>query len=205
METYKNMEIKYNRIGFLTVIDYKNHYRSTNSKKGRYGTLVKCKCDCGNVISIPYFNLGKISSCGKCEYSNKKGIKRLSVRKLKRIVKEDISVNDNELKGRPLTRKDCANVHRPCPWVGCKYNNFLDITEKGSIILRNDIECPTEMNPMESCILDIIDNNIKNGIEVCHKYIGIMLHVSRERARQIEIEASDKLSLVWELREHLDG
>lgn len=37
---------------------------------------------------------------------------------------------------RPVTRADCANVPRPCPFVGCRANLLVDPLEDGSIALN---------------------------------------------------------------------
>jgi hypothetical protein len=40
-----------------------------------------------------------------------------------------------ELK-RPVTRADCANVPRPCPFLSCRCNLLADVLEDGSIALN---------------------------------------------------------------------
>src|SRR5579862_8754179 len=47
---------------------------------------------------------------------------RLSRRHLAVLALEAPPLEDVE---RPRTRADCANVARPCPWVGCKHNLYL--------------------------------------------------------------------------------
>lgn len=57
---------------------------------------------------------------------------------------------------RPRTRADCASVPRPCPYVGCRHNTYLDVTRAGSIVLNWPVEpdaVPAEM----SCVLDLAD------------------------------------------------
>lgn len=34
---------------------------------------------------------------------------------------------------RPRTRGDCEDGPRPCPWVGCRYNLMLEVTEAGGL------------------------------------------------------------------------
>lgn len=39
--------------------------------------------------------------------------------------------------GRPKVRSECEGASRPCPWLGCKYNLLLDVTEAGGIIFNH--------------------------------------------------------------------
>lgn len=97
---------------------------------------------------------------------------------------------------RPRTRGDCYGGPRPCPWVGCKYNLYLDVTLTGSVKLNfPDLE-PHEMSPAGSCSLDVADGGGET-LEV----VGKLLNVVRERVRQIEDRALAKLDHVRELRE----
>lgn len=34
-------------------------------------------------------------------------------------------------------RSDCVGEPRPCPWLGCKYNVLLDVTDSGGIIFNH--------------------------------------------------------------------
>ena len=57
---------------------------------------------------------------------------------------------DDESHERPKTRAECGGVQRPCVFVGCKYNLYLDVNPRTGAIKVNfpDIE-PCEMK--ESC------------------------------------------------------
>lgn len=80
---------------------------------------------------------------------------------------------------RPRTRIDCEDVPRPCPYAGCIYHLYLDVTPRGSLLLNHpDLE-PWELT--ESCALDVADRGPHTLEE-----IGEILNVSRERVRQIE-------------------
>jgi hypothetical protein len=127
----------------------------------------------------------------------------LNTKNVKRIIKvkiEDVTQNqesamldiiDLEVLGidttRPSTRSECP-TQRPCPFVGCRYNLFLDVMSDGNLRLNfGDID-PWEMN--SSCALDITDD-FPEGLKFSEisKFIGL----SREKVRQIEKEALKKI------------
>lgn len=88
----------------------------------------------------------------------------------------------------PKTRADCMdNGLRPCPWVGCKYNNFLSVTQNGAIIFDQPGLDPTEVDPERSCSLDVAD---EGGIVL--EDVGEVFSVTRERARQFIDNALEK-------------
>lgn len=88
-----------------------------------------------------------------------------------------------ELK-RPVTRADCANVPRPCPWVGCRHTLYLDVSEAGSIHFPHADREPWEMPPSESCSLDVAE---RGGLTL--EEVGDVLNVTRERVRQLEFKS----------------
>lgn len=62
---------------------------------------------------------------------------------------------------RPKVRGDCWDFEswkpigtRPCPFVSCRYNNYLRVTRIGTILLDHDVP-PEEIKPDLSCALDI--------------------------------------------------
>jgi len=89
---------------------------------------------------------------------------------------------------RPKFRNQCPSA-RPCPFVGCKYNLYLDITETGNIKYNFYGIDPWELNV--SCALDVADEN-SNG-EMSLNDIGRFMGLTRERVRQIEKDAVKKL------------
>ena len=95
---------------------------------------------------------------------------------------------------RPKTRADCSQEARPCPWVACKHNLYLDINpETGSIKINfPDLE-PWEMK--SSCALDVADAGALTLEE-----IGLITNLTRERIRQVEVRGLIKLKLRRELR-----
>ncbi|MDP9033224.1 MAG: hypothetical protein M3O50_00315 [Myxococcota bacterium] len=82
---------------------------------------------------------------------------------------------------RPRTRADCAKVARPCPFVGCRYSLYLEVSRNGSIKFRFPDLGPEDMSPEHSCSLDVAD---LGGVSL--QEAGRALNVGRERVRQIE-------------------
>lgn len=55
---------------------------------------------------------------------------------------------------RPKTWGDCANVPRPCPWVGCRHNLYLDVDGSGRIRYPFKHLEPHEVPDNTLCSLD---------------------------------------------------
>jgi hypothetical protein len=88
---------------------------------------------------------------------------------------------------RPATRAGCQNVPRPCPFVSCSLNNYLDIMPSGALKMNMPHLEPWEMDPKLSCAHDIQD---AGGAPL--EMVGAALNVSMERARQIVDKALAK-------------
>jgi len=79
---------------------------------------------------------------------------------MKRLTKEELRIGallyPTPDVPRPITRGECKDAPRPCPWVSCKYHLYLDVNpETGSIKINfPDLE-PWELN--ETCALDVAD------------------------------------------------
>jgi hypothetical protein len=117
----------------------------------------------------------------------------LSTRTLKMNASHVAIDVDGEDIARPLTRADCAEGERPCPFVACRHNLFLDVSPKGAIKLNFPDREPDEM--LCSCALDVAERGGTTLDEV-----GVLMNVTRERARQIELEALPRLRsglLLW--------
>ena len=82
---------------------------------------------------------------------------------------------------RPRTRAECVDGPRPCPWVGCRHNLHLEVTQFGAIAFRDPGRQPWDER--HSCVLDIVDEH-PNGLTLDE--VGQIFGVSRERIRQIE-------------------
>ena len=89
---------------------------------------------------------------------------------------------------RPTKRSECINGPRPCPFVGCKHHLYLDVNpETGSIKFNfPDLE-PWEL--VESCALDITEAVGNLTLEDT----GDTVNLTRERIRQVEVAALDRL------------
>lgn len=93
---------------------------------------------------------------------------------------------------RPRTRGDCANVPRPCPFVGCVHNLYLEVRPRsGNLKFPHGELEPDEVPPHESCALDIAEREHPPTIEE----VGRVLGITREWARQTFNEALLKVEV----------
>lgn len=89
---------------------------------------------------------------------------------------------------RPLRRSDCLKIPRPCPFVSCHHNLYLDVNPyNGSIKLNFPHLEPGEMG--ESCSLDVADRSNQTMAAV-----GGYMNLTLERVRQTEERLLDLLS-----------
>jgi hypothetical protein len=126
------------------------------------------------------------------DYLNPKHGKRKSSHPSKRQVRvdrEEVAQILSEIpeSDRPTNRVECPS-YRPCPFVGCRYNMFLDIKETGSITMNYDGMEPWQMQ--NSCLFDVIEQ-YPEGLPL--GMIGQIMNLTRERVRQVEVEALRKL------------
>jgi hypothetical protein len=88
---------------------------------------------------------------------------------------------------RPRTRADCVHSSRPCLFVSCKHNLYLDVnSETGSIKLNFPDKEIWELE--HTCALDVAD---KGGITL--EEVGAIMNLTRERIRQVETRGLLKL------------
>lgn len=90
---------------------------------------------------------------------------------------------------RPKTRGDClpggCNEQRPCPWVSCKYHLAIHgIYADGEPNMIADWD-----DGRPSCTLDLAEDEKNTTLEE----IGLLLNVTRERVRQIELKGLSRL------------
>jgi Sigma-70, region 4 len=88
---------------------------------------------------------------------------------------------------RPRTRAECVNGPRPCLFVSCKHNLYLDVNpETGSIKLNFPDKEIWELE--HTCALDVAE---KGGITL--EEVGAIMNLTRERIRQVETRGLAKL------------
>lgn len=88
---------------------------------------------------------------------------------------------------KPLTRGECKEIERPCPYTSCQYHLYLDVNPNTGSIKINfpDLE-PWEIP--ETCALDVAE---KGGITL--EEVGEILNLTRERIRQVEVRGLAKV------------
>jgi hypothetical protein len=100
---------------------------------------------------------------------------------------------------RPLTRSHCAEGIRPCPYVSCKHHLYLDVSPRTGAIKLNfpDLEV-WELE--ESCALDVAE---REGTTL--EEAGVIMNLTRERVRQLEVSSLAKLARLPEVCELPEG
>jgi hypothetical protein len=93
----------------------------------------------------------------------------------------------------PRTRSECeCSDVRPCPFVRCKYNLLIDVSDSGTIRYN----FPAWDAP-DSCALDVAEYD---GCTL--EEVGRLMNITRERVRQIEEAAITKLNFAAEQLGH---
>lgn len=118
-----------------------------------------------------------------------------------RLEEERLEVTADELLAtydRPRVRGECEpggegeHAQRPCPFVACRYNLFLDLDDTvgqlGSLKYNFPDLAPEQIPPAHSCALDTADDG-GTTLEI----IGDMMNLTRERIRQMEARALERL------------
>ncbi len=115
--------------------------------------------------------------------------KTINQRDMQRIREEQKPMKDVERfkASQPKTRGECVNGPRPCLYVSCKYNLYLDVNPNTGSIKINFPDLEIWEMP-ETCALDLAD---KGGMTLDD--IGKMLNLTRERIRQYESTGLHKL------------
>jgi hypothetical protein len=127
---------------------------------------------------------------GRAE-ARRRGIPPKKTVAARRITKLELQVGRAELKvlgadepyDRPKTRGECHDGPRPCPYVACKFNLYLDVSETGSLIFNFPHLTPNEMRADQSCSLDLAD---RGGMTL--EEIAVVTNLTRERIRQVELK-----------------
>lgn len=119
-----------------------------------------------------------------------------STKRQRKILREEERPTPYEIaeieRMRPRVRSDCIDGPRPCPWISCRFHLGVDVKPGGGITINYD----TEDTPagdgsakQPSCVLDLADAGT-----MTLEAVGVLLGVSRERVRQLEVRALRKLS-----------
>lgn len=103
--------------------------------------------------------------------------------------------NETTRPGAPVTRADCIDGPRPCPWTRCKHHLAIDVTRFGSLRITWPELQIGEI--LYSCALDVTDAN-PGGLGL--DQIGAICNLTNERVRQIEKRAIEKLAALGKLR-----
>jgi hypothetical protein len=91
---------------------------------------------------------------------------------------------------RPKVRGDCVEGERPCPYVSCKYNLYVDVNPRtGSVKMNFPDKELWELS--ETCALDVAD---RAGITL--EEVGVIMNLTRERVRQLEMRGLSKLRVI---------
>ncbi|MFH1811357.1 MAG: sigma factor-like helix-turn-helix DNA-binding protein [Pseudomonadota bacterium] len=88
---------------------------------------------------------------------------------------------------RPRTRDECRTGVRPCLFVSCRHHLYLDVNPiTGSVKLNFPDKEVWELE--ETCALDVAD---RGGITL--EEVGVIMNLTRERIRQVEVLGLSKL------------
>ena len=91
---------------------------------------------------------------------------------------------------RPKSRADCATGPRPCPYVSCKFNLYVDVNPRtGSVKMNFPDKELWEL--ADTCALDVAD---RGGITL--EEVGVIMNLTRERVRQLETRGLTKLRVI---------
>jgi hypothetical protein len=106
-----------------------------------------------------------------------------------RLALEHAMLLESEI-DRPHTRSECADGPRPCPHVSCRHHLYLDVNPTTGTIKLNfpDLEV---WELAFTCALDVADLG-GTAIEL----VSELMNVTRERVRQIEMQALSRLASV---------
>jgi len=88
---------------------------------------------------------------------------------------------------KPKKRSECKSMKRPCLFVSCKHHLYLDVNPESKSIKFN-FPGKEIWELTETCSLDIAE---KGGSTL--EELGTVLNLTRERIRQVEAKALQKL------------
>lgn len=109
----------------------------------------------------------------------------------------------------PMTRAECEDGERPCPYVSCRHHLALDVVGHKARLV--DLSLDPTVDPVlgcapadvvdirmrtPSCALDVAEDG-EHTLDEIAEYLGL----TRERVRQVEEKALQKMSKNKVLRE----
>jgi len=100
------------------------------------------------------------------------------------IIQDLLDITDYQ---KPKKRADCLKMKRPCLFVSCKYHLYLDVNPETKSIKFN-FPGKEVWDLRETCALDVAD---KGGVTL--EEVGAIMNLTRERIRQVEMRALQKL------------
>ncbi len=109
------------------------------------------------------------------------------------IYREEVTQEelDEVERTKPRTRGDCESAPRPCPYVSCSMNLYLDVQKgTGSVTYHDASREPEDVPPDQSCALDVADRGGMTLEDLAH-----LAKLTRERMRQIESAALRKIAI----------
>lgn len=98
---------------------------------------------------------------------------------------------------RPKTRGECSDGPRPCPWISCRYNLYLEVTRRGIIQFTRDEIDIDQFPAANSCALDVAN---RGGMAL--EKVAAILGLTRERVRQVAMDGLEKVRRSVALREY---
>ena len=101
---------------------------------------------------------------------------------------------------RPKTRADCANVPRPCPYVGCRHHLFLEVTMKGGIKMPYGDDVGVLESMPQTCSLDQAETG-----EMELRHLSKMLSLTDEGTLLIANSAYARLLQTRAVQEQSNG
>jgi hypothetical protein len=111
---------------------------------------------------------------------------------MKRLPKHDLEAGrglypEETARLRPRSRGECVGGARPCPFVSCEHHLYLDVSPATGAIQLNFPDLEVE-DMAESCARDVA---ARGGATL--EDVAVMMNLTRERIRQIEVKALGKL------------
>ena len=92
----------------------------------------------------------------------------------------------------PARRSECREGERPCPYVSCRFHLFLDVNEHTGRITFNFPVGVEVWDLPETCALDVAEGGLRTLEE-----IGILMHITRERVRQLTVQAEARVNVAF--------